>query len=384
ITDRQGIASTWNSIGKANLENGMCREALKSLQKSLDIARELGLKDIEKEDYSDMAAAYAHLEDFTSAFHYKELYSALNDSLFNEESQKQLADMQIKYDTEKKEKEIELLNKEKQLEQNNKKNLIYAISIGFLLIVIIAMVSFNSYRHRQRHKQLLIQQEADKALREAEKRTLGKIIEAEEKERNRFAKDLHDGIGPLLSSIKLYVNELTTEDTEEAEKQEMLNYTNELLDDAVKSTRTIANNLMPSVINDYGLVKALQSFCDKISLTRSVTIRFTSNTEERFEKTAEIILYRIVMELINNTIRHAEAKQISIALNKAGNDLRISYSDDGKGFNVEKTLNDRKTGLGLNNIITRIRSVDGSCEMKSEPGKGTEVAIRLNLAFFHG
>ncbi|MGD0711052.1 MAG: sensor histidine kinase, partial [Bacteroidales bacterium] len=206
------------------------------------------------------------------------------------------------------------------------------------------------------------------------------IIEAEEKERKRVAKDLHDGLGPLLSSVKLYVNELQSADTAEAEKKEMLKYTNELIDDAVSSTRTIANNLMPGVISDYGLVKALHSFCEKLNVAKSVNISFNTKDEtRRYDATLEITLYRVLMELINNSIKHASAKNIAITFGEENKLLSILFTDDGKGFDVAKTLSNPNRGMGLNNIINRVKSLQGTYEFSSKAGQGTMVKIEIDL-----
>ena len=216
--------------------------------------------------------------------------------------------------------------------------------------------------------------------KQIERRILSKIIETEEKERKRIAKDLHDGLGPLLSSIKLYVNELQSGDTDEGEKNEMLKYTNELIDDAVSSTRTIANNLMPGIISDYGLVKALQSFCNKLNVAKALNISFNAdNDNHRYDTLIEINLYRVLMELINNAIKHASAKNIDIIFKEVDSLLVILFKDDGIGFNVSKTLKDPKIGMGLNNIINRVQSIQGVCEFQSEPGMGTTVKIEIDL-----
>ncbi|MFH0866620.1 MAG: tetratricopeptide repeat protein [Bacteroidota bacterium] len=220
-------------------------------------------------------------------------------------------------------------------------------------------------------------------LKQVERKILSKIIETEEKERKRVAKDLHDGLGPLLSSIKLYVNELQSPDSDDKEKPEMLKYTNELIDDAVSSTRTIANNLMPGIITDYGLVKALQSFCNKLNISKSINIKLEADDENRrYDKTIEITLYRVLMELINNTIKHASAKDIVIIFGLEKSILHVNYKDDGVGFNIAQTLKDPKIGLGLNNIINRVKSIQGLCEMKSAKGSGTEVKIEIDLNKF--
>jgi signal transduction histidine kinase len=205
----------------------------------------------------------------------------------------------------------------------------------------------------------------------------------EERERKRFAKDLHDGLGPLLSSIKIYVNELQDEDTPVSEKKDMLRYVNELIDEAVNDTRTIANNLMPSIIADYGLLKALKNFCDKLQASKAINITFSPEVRhQRFDKTLEIILYRVTLELINNTLKHASARNIEIHLFETEQELELNYKDDGIGFDLQQATA-KGHGMGLSNIQHRIQSINGYCEFRSEAGKGLMVLIEIQKEKFN-
>ena len=210
--------------------------------------------------------------------------------------------------------------------------------------------------------------------KQLERKILNVIIETEEKERKRFAEDLHDGLGPLLSSIKIYFNLLQSKTLADAERENMLKYTYELIDESVNSTRSIANNLMPNVLNDYGLIKAIKSFCEKISATNTISIEFNDNcTDDRFEEAIEIGLYRIIMELINNTLKHAKANKIQIVLKKSKYELFIEYKDDGIGYDLEN----QTRGMGVNSIISRVKSMNGLCKFQSKIGKGINVQINL-------
>jgi signal transduction histidine kinase len=219
---------------------------------------------------------------------------------------------------------------------------------------------------------------------EMERSILNAVINAEERERERISKDIHDGLGPLLSTIKLYVNELESGDTEPEEKQEMLKHTNELINEAISSTRSISNNLSPRLIMDFGLVKAIESFCKKVNLVNKTRIDFDNNLAgERFDQTLEIVLYRVVTELINNSLKHAEAQKIGISLERLGEVLQLTYLDDGIGFDKEKVLNSDTGGMGLKNIISRLRSVNGNYRIHSRPGAGTLVVVELNPSNYH-
>ncbi|MFQ3579724.1 MAG: PAS domain S-box protein [Bacteroidales bacterium] len=216
--------------------------------------------------------------------------------------------------------------------------------------------------------------------KELQKQVLNAVIETEERERERFAKDLHDGLGPLLSTIKLYINELSSEDTTQDEQADLIKYCNELIDEAVKNTRTISNNLTPHLINKYGMVKAIEAFISKIDIVHKISITFEKiNIENEFERPIELTFFRIVTELINNTLKHAKANTITIILEEVNNKLILSYKDDGIGFDPDEALTRSPEGIGLKNIISRVQSIDGSCNFYNNEVQGTYIKIIVPL-----
>ncbi|MCK9451391.1 MAG: PAS domain S-box protein [Bacteroidales bacterium] len=212
--------------------------------------------------------------------------------------------------------------------------------------------------------------------KELEKRVLIATIETEENERSRFAREIHDGLGPLLSTIKLYVNELETSEQEEREAH--TRYINQLIDEAVSNARNIANNITPKIITDYGLLRSLEEFCTGINATKLLHIRFLpKGISQNLGSTIELTLYRIITELINNTIKHAQAQQVIIELKQEGSCIRLSYKDDGIGFELDKALEKGDHTLGLRNIISRVRSLKGDFSFRNTL-PGIEVKIRLD------
>jgi two-component system NarL family sensor kinase len=392
--DQMGIANVCHSLGIVNRQTGNAELAVRYFEKSLKIAEESGLRELKMNNYRELTELYSKQGNYALAYTNQSLFIAIKDSIYNEESMTKLADLQIKYETEKKEGEIQELSRQRELQDlkiGRNYILLYMSGAVFLLILGLALALFGMSRQKQKARQITLERESELAIRESEKKYLELenmlpqiVLEMEEKERKRFAKDLHDGLGPLLSSIKIYVNELQDADTSEDEKKEMLRYVNELIDEAVNDTRTIANNLMPSIIADYGLVKALKNFCDKLQASKAVNISFSPEIlHQRFDKTLEIILYRIVLELINNTIRHASAKNIEIHLFETDKELELNYKDDGTGFDVRKVMSREDRGLGLSNIQHRMQSVNGRCEFRSEPGKGMMVLIEIEKEKFN-
>ncbi|MBU1013413.1 MAG: Cache 3/Cache 2 fusion domain-containing protein [Bacteroidetes bacterium] len=216
--------------------------------------------------------------------------------------------------------------------------------------------------------------------KETEREILSTVIRTEERERERFAKDMHDSVGPLLSTIKLYVNELKSPNLETEERTDFVNQTNEILDEAIISIRTISNNLMPRVIHKYGLIKALESFCDKVNKTNKINIQLESkHISDRLDQNLELILFRVITELITNTLKHANAKNINIELEKSRNKIIMSFKDDGIGFDIDKIMNSEHLGMGLKNIISRIKSINGDYHFISFPDNGFQIRVNIDL-----
>ncbi len=214
--------------------------------------------------------------------------------------------------------------------------------------------------------------------KETERKVLSAVIQTEEKERERFSKDMHDGIGPLLSTIKLYVNELGTPDIGKDEKKQFVEQINKMLDDAVTSIREISNNLMPRVIHEYGLVKALEAFCLKINQTGKIHVDFNADKlSSTLDKNVQLILFRVISELLTNTIKHAKAGKAYVHLQQNGDSINLTFTDNGIGFDSKKVMSDKNTGIGLKSIVSRIKSINGSCEITSSEGKGFRIDIEI-------
>ncbi|WP_295991465.1 ATP-binding protein [uncultured Alistipes sp.] len=207
------------------------------------------------------------------------------------------------------------------------------------------------------------------------KRILTAVLRTEEKGRSRFSKELHDGLGPLLSSAKMSLTALTREERN-PEQREILENTTYVINEAIRSLREISNNLSPHVLNDFGLARGVQNFIDKSAAMHDVKIRFTTNLRtERFDTDVEVILYRVICELINNSLKHAACSAIHLSLSQNGPELTLDYTDDGRGFKPQAMMD---CGMGLSNIASRINSLGGTFRIDSQKGKGMRAAIRVN------
>jgi signal transduction histidine kinase len=217
----------------------------------------------------------------------------------------------------------------------------------------------------------------EKEKRASEKRFLSVVIQAEEFERKRLAKDLHDGLGPLLSTVKMSVSALKKQEND-SRSTEILNNLDNVIIESIKSIKEISNNLSPHILDNFGLNKAIRNFIQKINIAKSINIDFQTNLNDlRLEQNVETVLYRILCELINNTVKHANASKININLQYDLYAISLDYSDNGKGFDMDNLFKPYEKGMGFYNIFSRINSLKGKIETNSAPGKGTEIKIQI-------
>lgn len=208
------------------------------------------------------------------------------------------------------------------------------------------------------------------------RRILTAVLRTEEKARSSFSKELHDGLGPLLSSAKMSLSALARDEREPA-RRALLADTSYVIDEAIRSLREISNNLSPHVLNDFGLARGVRNFIDKSAAMHRVAIRYQTNLRaERFDKDVEVILYRVVCELINNSLKHADCRTITLSLTLADAALVLDYADDGRGFDPQAMLD---CGMGLSNIASRVGSLGGLCEITSTRGAGMHASVRIGL-----
>ncbi len=241
------------------------------------------------------------------------------------------------------------------------------VLISFMIIIGVVLIREIFYS--------LKKAETDRS--RTEKRVLNAIINTEENERKRFAKDLHDGLGPLLSTVKMSLSSLAPRINDPSDKV-ILNNTNHLVNEAISTIKDISNNLSPHILTNFGLSSAIGAFTTKINQTRAVEIDFKSNMEnERLENDKEVVLYRAVCELINNAIQHSGASKIEIELNKLDKFITLQFYDNGRGFDTSKLSKEDTKGMGLSNIETRVRTVEGVFILESTPGTGTSALIKL-------
>ncbi|MBN2165548.1 MAG: sensor histidine kinase [Marinilabiliaceae bacterium] len=216
----------------------------------------------------------------------------------------------------------------------------------------------------------------DRIRKENESKVLRAIISTEESERRFFSKELHDGLGPVLSSVKMSLSALDVKKLD-TENFEIIERTERAIDSAIVTTKEISNHLNPQVLERFGLEKALRVFVETINLSKQIEIKILSPlNNERLSYNIEIVLYRVICELINNTIKHANASEVDISLFRYSDKVECMYEDNGNGFQNKSKIID---GSGLMNIETRLKSVKGKMDVISSDSNGVFIKIEIPL-----
>lgn len=356
-------------MGKIYNDKGDFEEALRNYDKSLSLALKYKMHRWEYNIYMGYAETYENLGNYKQANKYNILYSDLRDSLTNVENFKAASDLQNLYETQKKETEIIKLKTTNEKKANLNK-ILTGTSIGLLLIGFLGYRNFRNKRKLQNLK--ITELEKDKQLL-----AIDAMLKGQEEERGRIAKDLHDGLGGLLSGTKLSFTNmrenliLTPESAIQFEKSLTM------LDTTIADLRKVAHNLMPEALVKFGLDEALRDFCNSIQSTTFMKVDYQKlGVERKINTTTETFIYRIIQELINNAVKHAKATEILVQLAFTDNKIIITVEDNGIGYEL-KDLKTNK-GDGLNNIEYRVQYLNGKMETITYPNNGTSVNIELN------
>ncbi|MCU4165659.1 ATP-binding protein [Carboxylicivirga caseinilyticus] len=201
------------------------------------------------------------------------------------------------------------------------------------------------------------------------------IVQTEEKERGRVAKELHDGLGPLISTAKIYAHSLT-----KVKDQSVIDNYNlrlqQILDESINEIKDISNNLSPHILRNYGLKDAVLTFVEKLRPVSEIHFSIDIDVQSTLNEVTQFTTYRSVVELINNSIKHSKAKDIVVEIQDKEEGLFIAFRDNGVGFDYEKNKN---KGFGLNNLIARIDNIGGSFNYSTSPDEGVEIKVYLPL-----
>lgn len=365
IGDPYFIVSDLAELSNLYAKMGKTTEGIQSGEEALRIAKTNKISAKLPMIYTALATNYEAAKEYNKAIDAYKKINALQDSMYADANPKALAEMQTLYETEKKVRLIE--------QKDNKIRFQNFLFIGIAGLVLLSGLLLHSQYKKYRFKkeaqlqaQLLQQQEqAAKA-----------VIEAEENERQRIAKDLHDGVGQMMSAAKMNLSafESAIQFTDTAQKISFSKAI-ELVDESCKEVRTVSHTMMPNVLLKNGLAAAIQDFTDKLDKNSLRVHLYTEGLEQRLDSNIEIVLYRVIQECVNNVIKHARASTLDISVIKDKDGIDATIEDNGKGFDA--TDKEKFEGIGLKNIITRIEYLKGTVDFDTAPGRGTVVALHV-------
>jgi len=254
---------------------------------------------------------------------------------------------------------------------------------GIILAIFLAMIAFtviNYYHNRQLllKKEKVLQEEKIAGMEKQQQvASLQSMINGQETERTRIARDLHDGMGGILSTVKMHYSTLS-QDTPGIRENPLYMKTLDLINEVSDQLRTVAHSMMPEVLMKVGLTEALRDFCNNVSSSKRLTVKLQSyGMEKRLSSSTEINLFRIIQELVNNIIKHADATEAIIQINRQGNKLHVVIEDNGRGFNTSEA--EGKRSMGMNTVKSRVNYLNGTLTIDSKDGIGTTVMINLVL-----
>jgi signal transduction histidine kinase len=315
--------------------------------------------------------------DYRQAFIHLQKKNQINDEIFSRENQKRIDFLNAKYDATRKEDEIQKLNDEKTMQEakiHQKNTMNYAFACGFILLTVMSIFI---YRNQQQNhtiaKQKIKELENEKQLIATQA-----VLKGETDERTRLARDLHDGLGGLLSGTKLILDNMKGDVILTENGVQTYNNALKLLDTSIAELRRVAYNMMPENLISKGLQVALEEFCNSLNNSCNTLIQFSFyGTHQRFDANLEIVTFRIAQELLNNALKHSEASEINVQLVQEPDRISLTVQDNGCGFDTAKVNDDKSSGL--RNIRSRVLSFDGQFHLDAIPQKGTEAIVEFLL-----
>lgn len=380
IDNSFGLSHAYSGLSDVYAKTNQNELAISYLTKAMSIFKEKNMLEELKGANLKLSKIYKKKKLFQDALYYYEIYSKLKDSIYNEVNAQKINDALTKYESEKKEKAIVLLqtnirNKKKDQEIlnakiKNRNNILIGVSSVFVLL-LITLYLLNTRR------KLILKNKYQEELNLQRNITTKAIVQAEEKEQTRIAKDLHDSIGTFLSTLK--INLQLFHEFIPTQKIDIYKNALSLIDQITSELRNIMRNLSNEVLNNQGISQAVKELVDQTNELKATKIEFHIVGEiQRLDENTEHNLYRITQELFNNCLKYANSNRVSFQLIEEENSIVLMYEDDGVGFDISN-LNDLNPnqGMGLKNISNRVHFLDGTIHIESTPNSGTVFIIEV-------
>ncbi len=369
------LLNIYSNLGSSHRLKKQYTQALGFYNKGLDLAEKYNAPRWLCAYYNGLAETYELMGDYRKANHYNLLNIKMHDELVKSENFIAAADIQNKYERSKKDNAILKLEM-----ANRQKTVINIITVsviaGLLLIGLLSYMNFRKSRLVAKQQQDIQRQKIIELEKDRQLVAIDAMLKGQEEERSRVAKELHDGLGGLLSGAKYSLTNLKEKIPLSDDNSLRFERSLELLNTSIADLRRVAHDLMPGALSKFGLKEALRDFCEAMHNTTGINIMYQQYGQNREpESTPAIFIYRIIQELVNNAVKHARATAIVVGVVMHDSKIDITVEDNGIGFN--KNIADTKKGAGIKNVEYRVEYLTGTFDIDTEPGKGTTVYIQV-------
>jgi len=367
----------WMGLSACLVTQKKYEQAQQAIERGIDIARSTGSSYELQELYRQRSELAELRGNFAQALTYRKQFDVLKDSVAGEKAKESINLLEARFESQRKDDQIVQLEKEKATQQSiiRQKNRVTYLLIAVVLAVLLLMgLLYLSYAQRQRlQKQRIRELETEKQLMASQA-----VIKGQEEERGRLAKDLHDGLGGMLSGVKFSLSNMKSNMVLDADSALVFERSLDMLDHAISELRRVAHNMMPEVLVKFGLEEALKSYCDSVQQSGMLAVNFqTIGVYQRMPSEKEIIVYRIVQELVANVVKHSRARAVLVQLAWQPAILDLTVEDDGAGFDI--AMLEYSRGAGWANIRSRAEFLRSKLDIQSSAGAGTSVHMTIPL-----
>ena len=377
------LIMVYNNIAAVHQQQGRFDVALTHYRKSASMADSIGIPNDLEQVYFNFSETYERRSMPDSALHYYKLYSTVKDSLFNAEKNRQILEVQEKFETAEKDKSIAELNQVQMAQQADiQLRNVLLVGAGFFSLLLL-VVGINYYQKLQVQRKLAAQeaelsrQSMVEVLKDSELKSINAFIDGETSERQRIASELHDNLGSRLATVKLHYDHLIGELDSDSTRSSLLT-ANNLLGETLGEVRQLAQHLTAGVLNKFGLVSATEDLCKAISASGALTLSVDAfELEDRLSPALELTLFRTLQELVSNIVKHARATEANIQLIRYEDHIHIMVTDNGRGFSTMAPS--VQQGFGLRSIEARIADLGGSFTIDTQPNHGTTCIIEIPI-----
>jgi signal transduction histidine kinase len=368
--NKKELSFTLSQLARAESKLGNDKVSLIYAQQALEMAQKISAQEQIMQARESLAEVHAARKDFRAAYEEQKQFMTVKDTLFRKEKAKQLLELQTKYDTELKDRQISDLNKDNQLKSATiERN--YLLMGGMLALLLLGVALFYVWKLRTERQQQQIAHEQKIRIREAQ---ITAVIDSQEKERKRFASDLHDGMGQLMAALQLNIQSLKQWASQPDQRDVYFESSEQLIREVHSEIRNIAFNLMPPVLVKEGLIPALHELARKINKAGKLHVTVSVfDLPERFAEVTEVSIYRIAQEFLSNIIKHGSATQATLSFTGYENEVVFTLDDNGRGYNLNTfQINE---GNGWRNIHSRLHLIHATIDFDVVEGRPNNTVV---------